>query len=64
MTGPSTDIGRDLVVFVAPQTTSFKAAETGLPVPAEAVVSSQLPLTARAPLPCLRTSAAPAPPLA
>jgi len=37
MTGPSTDIGRDLVVFVAPQTTSFKAAETGLPVPAEAV---------------------------
>ena len=36
MTGPSTDIGRDLVVFVDPQT-SFKTAATDIPVDADAV---------------------------
>jgi len=36
MTGPSTDIGRDLVVFVDPQTT-FKSAATDYPVAADAL---------------------------
>ncbi len=36
MTGPSTDIGRDLVCFIDPQT-SFKAAATDYPVAADAV---------------------------
>jgi len=36
MTGPSTDIGRDLVVFVDPQT-SFKTAATDIPAAADAV---------------------------
>ena len=37
MTGPSTDIGRDLVVFVDPQTTSFTAPESDIPLAANAV---------------------------
>ena len=37
MTGPSTDIGRDLVVFVDPQTTSFTAPESDIPLAANAL---------------------------
>ena len=37
MTGPSTDIGRDLVVFVDPQPTSFKPPESDIPVAANAL---------------------------